>query len=88
VACRLLAEFIRELIVEGIREGLDAARARAARGWGGRRADPPRPRLLARPDNTISSIAQLFGVSRAAIYKYVPEVTTGRKPPPSHPVQR
>ena len=35
--------------------------------------------LLTRPDNTVSSIARL-GVSRATIYKYVPEVTTGRVP--------
>ena len=34
--------------------------------------------LLARPDNTVSSIARLLGVSRATIYKYVPEATTGR----------
>ena len=34
--------------------------------------------LLTRPDNTVSSIARLPGVSRATIYKYVPEVTTGR----------
>jgi hypothetical protein len=34
--------------------------------------------LLTRPDNTVSSIARLLGVSRAAIYKYVPEVTSGR----------
>jgi hypothetical protein len=33
---------------------------------------------LRRPDNTVSYIAQLLGVSRATIYKYVPEVTTGR----------
>jgi DNA invertase Pin-like site-specific DNA recombinase len=42
-----LTEFIRELIVEGTREGLDAARAwRAPRPAPGhdRRADPPRPR--------------------------------------------
>jgi predicted transcriptional regulator len=34
--------------------------------------------LLTRPDNTVSSIALLLGVSRATIYKYVPELTTGR----------
>ena len=34
--------------------------------------------LLTRPDNTVSSIARLLGVSRATIYKYVPEITTGR----------
>jgi DNA invertase Pin-like site-specific DNA recombinase len=80
-----LAEFIRELIVEGTREGLDAARAR-----GVRLGRPPATTaeqirhgrdLLIRPDkdNTVSSIAQLLGVSRATIYKYVPEVTTGRE---------
>ena len=35
--------------------------------------------LLNRPDNTVSSIARLLGVSRATIYKYVPEVTTGHQ---------
>ena len=77
-----LAEFIRELIVEGTREGLDAARTR-----GVRLGRPPAMTaeqirhardLLTRPDNTVSSIARLLGVSRATIYKYVPEVTTGR----------
>jgi DNA invertase Pin-like site-specific DNA recombinase len=56
-----LAEFIRELIVEGTREGLDAARAR-----GTRLGRPPAMTaeqirhardLLTRPDNTVSSIA-------------------------------
>jgi len=78
-----LAEFIRELIVEGTREGLDAARGR-----GVRLGRPPAMTaeqirhardLLTRPDNTVSSIARLLGVSRATIYKYVPEVTTGRQ---------
>ena len=77
-----LAEFIRELIVEGTREGLDAARTR-----GVRLGRPPTMTaeqirhardLLTRPDNTVSSIARLLGVSRATIYKYVPEVTAGR----------
>jgi hypothetical protein len=58
-----LAEFIRELIVEGTYEGLAAARA-----------------LLAQPDATIASIARLLGVSRATIYKYVPELKTGQRP--------
>ena len=43
--------------------------------------------LLTRPDNTVSSIARLLGVSRATIYKYVPEVTTGRKAAALPPVQ-
>jgi len=80
-----LAEFIRELIVEGTREGLDAARTR-----GVRLGRPPAMTaeqirhardLLTRPDNTVSSIARLLGVSRATIYKYVPDVTTGRQVP-------
>jgi hypothetical protein len=36
--------------------------------------------LLTRPDDTVSSIARLPGVSRATICKYVPEVTIGRVP--------
>ncbi len=36
--------------------------------------------LLTRPDNTVSSIARLLGVSLATICKYVPEVTAGRVP--------
>ena len=66
-----LAEFICELIVEGTREGLDAARAR-----GVRLGRPPAMTaeqirhardLLTRPDNTVSSIARLLGVSRTTI---------------------
>ena len=34
--------------------------------------------LLTRPDNAVSSIARLLGVSCATIYKPVPEVATGR----------
>jgi len=34
--------------------------------------------LLTRPDNTVSSITRLLGVSRGTIYNYVPEVTGGR----------
>ena len=75
-----LAEFIRELIVERTREGLDAARARG-RAWAAMTAGQIRHArdLLTRPDSTVSSIARLLGVSRATIYKYVPEVTTGRQ---------
>jgi hypothetical protein len=41
--------------------------------------------LLTRPDNTVSSIARLLGVSCATIYRYVPEVSAGAKPPPCRP---
>jgi DNA invertase Pin-like site-specific DNA recombinase len=76
-----LAEFIRELIVEGTIEGLDAARAR-----GQRLGRPPAMTaeqvrharaLLAQPDATIASIARLLGVSRSTLYKHVPELKTG-----------
>ena len=86
-----LAEFIRELIVQGTREGLDAARARGAR-----LGRPPAMTaeqirhardLLTRPDNTVTSIARLLGVSRTTIYKYIPEFTTGRQAAAQPPVQ-
>jgi DNA invertase Pin-like site-specific DNA recombinase len=76
-----LAEFIRELIVEGTREGLDAARAR-----GVRLGRPPAltaeqvrhaRQLLAEPTNTVTSIARLLGVSRSTLYAHVPELTSG-----------
>lgn len=77
-----LAEFIRELIIQGTNEGLDAARARGAR-----LGRPPAMTeeqirhardLLTRPENTVTSIAKLLGVSRNTIYKYVPELKGGR----------
>ncbi|MFF9128409.1 recombinase family protein [Streptomyces sp. NPDC014889] len=77
-----LAEFIRELIVQGTHEGLAAARAR-----GERIGRPPAMTaeqirharaLLAQPENTITSIAKLLGISRTTLYKYVPELATGR----------
>lgn len=73
-----LAEFIRELIVDGTREGLAAARARGVRLGRPPAMTPEQVRhardLLARPDNTVSSIARLLGVSRSTIYKYVPDL--------------
>ncbi|MER6532003.1 recombinase family protein, partial [Streptomyces sp. NPDC001508] len=77
-----LAEFIRELIIQGTNEGLDAARARGAR-----LGRPPAMTeeqirhardLLTRPENTVTSIAKLLGVPRNTIYKYVPELKGGR----------
>ncbi len=79
-----LAEFIRELILEGTHEGLEAARAR-----GVRLGRPPAMTaeqvrhardLLSRPDNSVASIARLLGVSRSTLYKYVPELAGGRRP--------
>ncbi|MEU6990423.1 recombinase family protein [Streptomyces sp. NPDC046465] len=77
-----LAEFIRELIVQGTHEGLAAARAR-----GERLGRPPAMTgeqivharsMLANPEASVSSIAKLLGVSRTTLYKYVPELRTGR----------
>ncbi|MFE0911303.1 helix-turn-helix domain-containing protein [Streptomyces sp. NPDC058812] len=34
--------------------------------------------LLARPENTVTSIAKLLGVSRNTLYDYVPELKGGR----------
>ncbi|GAA2230234.1 helix-turn-helix domain-containing protein [Streptomyces indiaensis] len=34
--------------------------------------------LLARPENTVTSIAKLLGVSRYTIYNYLPELKGGR----------
>jgi DNA invertase Pin-like site-specific DNA recombinase len=77
-----LAEFIRELIVQGTHEGLAAARAR-----GERIGRPPAMTaaqirharaMLTDPDATIASIARLLGVSRTTLYKWVPELSAGR----------
>ncbi|MFD3427426.1 helix-turn-helix domain-containing protein [Nocardia fluminea] len=32
--------------------------------------------ILTRPEETVSSVARLLGVSRSTIYKYVPELTS------------
>jgi hypothetical protein len=44
--------------------------------------------LVARPDNTVSSIARLLGVSRATIYKYVPELPARTRPAATLPAGR
>ncbi|MEV0699341.1 recombinase family protein [Saccharopolyspora sp. NPDC050389] len=89
-----LAEFIRELIVDGTREGLAAAKANGVRLGRPPAMTPEQVRharaLLAEPDNTVASIARLLGVSRSTIYKYVPELSANRalepaesRPPPA-----
>jgi DNA invertase Pin-like site-specific DNA recombinase len=79
-----LAEFIRELIVQGTHEGIAAARAR-----GQRLGRPPAMTeeqilharsMLSNPEASISSIAKLLGVSRTTLYKYVPELRAGHRP--------
>lgn len=84
-----LAEFIRELILDGTREGLAAARARGVRLGRPPAMAPEQIRhardLLSHPDNTVSSIARPLNVSRSTIYKYVPELTTRQTIEPGPP---
>jgi DNA invertase Pin-like site-specific DNA recombinase len=78
-----LAEFIRELIVEGTREGLAAAQARGQRLGRPPAMTPEQIRharaLLTQPDASIASIARLLGVSRSTIYKHLPEAKGSRQ---------
>ncbi|MGW0552135.1 recombinase family protein [Streptomyces altiplanensis] len=81
-----LAKFIRELIVQGTNKGLDAARARGAR-----LGRPPTMAeeqvrhardLLARPENTVASIAKPLGpipvtLSRAGRWLWCAKAWTG-----------
>jgi DNA invertase Pin-like site-specific DNA recombinase len=68
--------------VEGTHTGLAAARARGVRLGRPPAMTPEQVRharaLLARPDNSVASIARLLGVSRSTLYKYVPELASGR----------
>ncbi|WP_433696892.1 recombinase family protein [Nocardiopsis sp. CA-288880] len=74
-----LAGSIRELIVEGTREGLAAARAAGTRLGRPPAMDDEQIRhardLLSRPDNSVASIARLLWVSRSTLYKHVPELS-------------
>jgi DNA invertase Pin-like site-specific DNA recombinase len=85
-----LAEFLRELLVEGTRDGLAAARARGQRLGRPPALSPDQVSqarsMLARPENSVASIARLLGVSRSTLYKHVPELG-GRQvvPPASEP---
>lgn len=76
-----LAEFIRELIVEGTREGLEAARARGQRLGRPPALTPEQVRharaLLREPENTVTAIARLLGVSRSTLYAHLPELGRG-----------
>ena len=73
-----LAEFIRELIVSGTREGLAAARARGRTGGRPTVATPEIIRaardMLPNPDASITSIARLLGVSPGTLYNHIPDL--------------
>ncbi|MGJ6968240.1 recombinase family protein [Streptosporangium sp. G11] len=72
------AEFIRELIVAGTREGLAAAKAR---GRVGGRPTVVTPDLLRaardmppNPEHSVTSIAKLLGVSPGTLYNHIPNL--------------
>lgn len=82
-----LAEFIRELIVSGTREGLAAARDRGRVGGRPTVATPDIIRaardLLPNPEHSITSIAKLLGVSPGTLYNHIPDLRALR---PARPV--
>ncbi|MFF5674768.1 recombinase family protein [Streptomyces hygroscopicus] len=73
-----LAEFIRELIVIGTKEGLAAARARGRVGGRPSAATEEIIRaardLLPDPGRSITSIAKLLGVSPGTLYNHIPDL--------------
>lgn len=76
-----LAEFVRELIVEGTVEGLHAARHRGVRLGRPPALSPEQVQharaALTRPEQSVTAIARLLGVSRTTLYKAVPELAAG-----------
>ncbi|MFJ4741104.1 recombinase family protein [Streptomyces sp. NPDC088775] len=82
-----LAEFIRELIVQGTNEGLAAARARGRVGGRPTVVNDKLLRaardMLPNPENSIETIAALLGVSVGTLYNHIPdlkELRTSRIP--------
>ncbi|SEU46511.1 recombinase family protein [Nonomuraea wenchangensis] len=73
-----LAEFIRELIIAGTREGLAAARARGRVGGRPTVVSPDLIRaakdMLPNPEHSITSIAKLLGVSVGTLYNHIPDL--------------
>jgi DNA invertase Pin-like site-specific DNA recombinase len=73
-----LAEFIRELIVAGTREGLAAARARGRVGGRPTVVTPDLLRaardMLPNPETSITAIAKLLGVSPGTLYNHIPDL--------------
>jgi DNA invertase Pin-like site-specific DNA recombinase len=73
-----LAEFIRELIVQGTNEGLAAARARGRVGGRPTVVNDKLLRaardMLPNPDNSIETIAALLGVSVGTLYNHIPDL--------------
>ncbi|GAA2912118.1 recombinase family protein [Streptosporangium fragile] len=73
-----LAEFIRELIVAGTREGLAAAKARGRVGGRPSVVTPDLLRaardMLPNPEHSVTSIAKLLGVSPGTLYNHIPNL--------------
>ncbi|MFI0453735.1 recombinase family protein [Actinomadura sp. 6N118] len=73
-----LAEFIRELIVAGTREGLAAAKARGRVGGRPTVVNEDLLRaardMLPNPEHSITSIARLLGVSPGTLYNHIPNL--------------
>jgi DNA invertase Pin-like site-specific DNA recombinase len=73
-----LAEFIRELIVSGTREGLAAARARGRVGGRPSVVTPEIIRaardMVPNPDASVTAIAKLLGVSPGTLYNHIPDL--------------
>ena len=82
-----LAEFIRELIVSGTREGLAAARERGRTGGRPVVATPEiiaaARDLLPNPAHSITSIARLLGVSPGTLYNHIPDLRELRQGRPA-----
>ncbi|OEV20932.1 DNA invertase [Streptomyces nanshensis] len=82
-----LAEFVRELIVQGTNEGLAAARARGRVGGRPSVVNDNLLRaardMLPNPENSIETIAALLGISVGTLYNHIPdlkELRTSRVP--------
>ncbi|MFF1415864.1 recombinase family protein [Streptomyces sp. NPDC058289] len=79
-----LAEFIRELIVQGTNEGLAAARARGRVGGRPTVVNDNLLRaardMLPNPENSIETIAALLGVSVGTLYNHIPDLKELRTP--------
>src|SRR4051812_8055537 len=73
-----IAEFIRELIVSGTREGLAAARARGRVGGRPTVITPDILRaardILPNPEASVTAIAKLLGVSPGTLYNHIPDL--------------
>jgi DNA invertase Pin-like site-specific DNA recombinase len=86
-----LAEFIRELIVQGTNEGLAAARAHGKVGGRPSVVNPDLLRaardMLPNPDTSIATIARLLNVSPGTLYNHIPDLQQLRSSRVPHQVE-